>query len=174
MADVKVETQQGRQPTGTAVARRGERDAYSMNPFTIMRRLSEEMDRAFATSFGLPSWGTAGTAEAAWTPAVEVTERDNNLVINADLPGLNKDDIKLEVNDEGLVIQGERRREREERHRGYYRSERSYGSFYRTVPLPQGIDAEKARAQFKDGVLQVEFPIPESMQRRRREIPIKT
>ncbi len=190
MADVKVEnqraenqrsdsprTQTGReleQRGGTALGRRGERELW-LNPFSLMRRLSEEMDRAFASSLGLPAWGRSFADEhGTWMPAVEVFERDNNLVVQAELPGMNKEDVKVEVTDEGLAIRGERRREHEEKREGYYRSERSYGRFYRVVPLPEGVDAEKSRAQFKDGVLQVEVPLPPSAQRKHREIPIKT
>jgi HSP20 family protein len=178
MADVRVETQRAEQRRDVTdrgeLARRGERETF-LNPFSLMRRLSDEMDRAFLTSFGLPTWGRGEFAEqGGWMPPVEVRERDNNLVVAAELPGINKDDVKVEVTPEGLVIQGERRREHEEKRHGWYRSERSYGQFYRVVPLPEGIDAEKAKAQFKDGVLQVEIPIPEAMQRKRREVPIKS
>ena len=178
-SDVRVanqRTEPARQPEG-GLARHGERERW-VNPFALMRRLSDEMDRAFATSFGLPAWGRTGITgieeEGMWAPAVEVSERDNQLVVTAELPGMNKDNVKVEVTNDGLVIQGERKREHEEKRQGYYRSERSYGHFYRVVPLPEGIDADKAKAQFKDGILQVEVPIPEAMQRKHREIPIKT
>jgi len=92
----------------------------------------------------------------------------------AELPGINKDDVKVEVTNDGLVIQGQRKKESEQKGQGYWRSERSYGQFYRVVPLPEGIDPEKAKAQFKDGELTVEFPLPDSMQRKRKEIPIRT
>ena len=182
MADVKVENQRSEQQgqrghQSTALTRGGEREAY-LNPFSLMRRLSDEMDRAFATSFGLPLTtpltGRTGLEEMEWIPPVEVTERNNNLVVTAELPGLRKEDVKVEVTNEGLVIQGERRREQEEKRRGFYRSERSYGQFYRLVPLPEGIDADRAKAQFKDGILEVEIVLPESLQRKRKEIPIKT
>ena len=177
MANVTVQNQrneQARQTTG-ALARHEEREGY-FNPFSLMRRLSDELDRAFATSFGLPNWQGRGTSleeVATWSPAVEVTERNNNLLVRAELPGLNKEDVKVEVTNDGLAIQGEKRRQHEERERGYYRSERTYGSFYRLIPLPDGIDPDKARAQFNNGLLEVEIPIPESLQRKRREIPIK-
>ena len=185
MADVRVEnqrdqrTQQGREleqrnERGSTLARRGERDLW-LNPFSLMRRLSDEMDRAFASSLGLPTWGRhRGEEQTTWIPPVEVFERDNNLVVQAELPGMNKEDVKVELTDEGLAIRGERKREQEEKHEGYYRSERSYGQFYRVVPLPEGVDPEKAKAQFKDGVLHVEVPLPPSAQRKHREIPIKT
>ena len=180
MAEVKVgkskETEkQGER--GGAMARRYPHfnDLFTLNPFSMMRRLSEEMDRAFSSSLAL-NRGFGWSPEQSggiWSPALEVTERDNNLVVCAELPGLKKEDVKVDITDEGIVIQGERRREHEEHHAGYYRSERSYGMFHRLVPLPEGADAEKAKAQFKDGVLEVTVPLPERKSRR-REIPIES
>jgi HSP20 family protein len=147
------------------------RDFFSTSPFELMRRFTDEMDRAFE-NWGLSRGSWAGGGQTAlWSPAVEVFERDNNLVVRAELPGLNKDDVKVEMTDAGLVIQGERKREHEEKGEGFYRSERSYGQFYRLIPLPEGADAEQAKAQFENGVLEVAVPVPES-QRRRRSIPI--
>jgi HSP20 family protein len=136
-----------------------------------MRRFTDEMDRAFE-NWGLTrNWGFGGGEPAFWSPAVEVFERDNNLVVHAELPGLSKDDVKVEMTDDGLVIQGERKREHEEKGEGFYRSERSYGQFYRLIPLPEGANADQATAQFENGILEVSVPVPES-QRRRRTIPI--
>lgn len=148
------------------------RDFFNTSPFELMRRFTEEMDRAFE-GWGLAhNWGFSSEG-TVWSPVVEVFERDNNLVVRAELPGLNKDDVKVEMTDNGLVIQGERKREHEEKGEGFYRSERSYGHFYRLIPLPEGANADQARAQFENGILEVSVPIPES-QRRRRAIPIET
>jgi len=123
------------------------------------------MDRAFAGTFGLT--GESGL----WSPAIEVRERDGNLEVAAELPGMKKEDVKVECTDDGLVIEGERRQEHEDTHHGFHRSERSYGHFYRMIPLPQGAQTDKANAEFKDGLLQVRVPIPES-KRQSRQIPI--
>ena len=139
---------------------------FSMNPFALMRRMMSESE----PFFGGP-W--SGTSEFGWSPAVEISEHDDSLLVRADLPGLSQDDVKVEVTDEGLVIQGERKREHEEKTRTGYRSERSYGKFYRTIRLPDGAKAEQARAQFNNGVLEVTIPIPDGA-RRRRQIPITT
>ena len=148
------------------------REFFSASPFELMRRFSEEMDRMFE-GFGFSrGQGFGGGEPGMWSPAVEAFERDNNLVVRADLPGLNKDDVKVEMTDDGLVIQGERKRESEEKGEGWYRSERSYGQFYRLIPLPEGVNAEQAKASFDNGVLEVSAPIPES-HRRRRSIPIE-
>lgn len=182
MADVKVENQRTGRETGEmqrserggVLSRKGEQQEHWVTPFSLMRKLSDELDRAFSTSFGLPTtWGRGGEEHGWWTPAVEVRQDQNNLIVTAELPGIDKDHVKVEVNNEGLAISGERRSEHEDRRPGFYRSERSYGRFYRTVPLPEGIETDKAKAQFKDGVLEVEIPLPESMQRRNRQIPIK-
>ncbi len=183
MADIKVENksseQQRYQPAAAQQQRAGAgmthwgeywpsaRD-FMTSPFALMRRLSEEMERDFSTSMGL------GREMGSYWPAVEVKERDGNLVICADLPGINKENVKVEATDEGLVIHGERKREHEESRAGWHRSERSYGEFFRAIPLPEGAQVDRAMAQFKDGVLEVKIPIPESAQHRRREIPIKT
>jgi HSP20 family protein len=139
-------------------------NALTMSPFTFMRRMSEEMDRTLS-GFAEPGDGSG------WLPAVDVTERGDNLIVRADLPGINQNDVKVEVTPEGLVIQGERKRENEERGASGYRIERSYGSFYRCIPLPDGANLDAIKAEFKDGVLEVAVQIPDS-QRRRRQIPI--
>jgi HSP20 family protein len=107
-----------------------------------------------------------------WTPQIEVTQRSNELIVRADLPGMNKDDVKVDVTEDAIVIQGERRREHEEERGGVYRSERSYGSFYRAIPLPEGAITDQAKATFKDGVLEIKLPAPPEQvtQGRRLEI----
>ncbi len=139
-------------------------DFFSMNPFALMRRMQEEMERAFA------SGGQQGSR--AWTPAIEVSERDGNYVVCAELPGLRPDDVTVEVTDHALVIEGERRQEQEQNEGGVHRTERSYGRFYRAVPLPEGVNGEQAQANFKDGVLEVKIPMPQQQEQRRR-IPIQ-
>jgi len=169
MAETKIQKQTAEQRD---VARREDyspsRDLFSFSPFSMMRRLSEEMDRAFASSLGMSrGFGEHGM----WSPAVDVRERNGNLEIQAELPGLNKDDVKVECTDEGIIIQGERKREQESEEGGWRRSERTYGRFYRMIPLPDGAQTEQAKAEFKDGVLQVRVPISEQ-HRHGRQIPI--
>jgi HSP20 family protein len=136
------------------------RDFFSVNPFAMMRRMGEQMERAFE-SFG------------GWSPAVEVGEKEGSLTVCAELPGVSPEDVKVEVTNEGLVLHGEKKSEHKEEHEGFYRSERSYGSFHRVIPLPEGAELEKADARFKDGVLEVKIPLPQS-QKKGREIPIRT
>jgi HSP20 family protein len=154
---------------------------FGSGPFSIMRRISDEMDRLFE-NFGMgrglfPGTSAQGGAFDAgdynesmpsmWSPHVEVRERNGKLLIEADLPGMKRDDISVRVEDDEVVIQGERRQESSGNQGGYYRSERSYGSFYRTIPLPEGTNADTANATFRDGVLEIEFDMPRGQQRGR-------
>ena len=140
-------------------------EPFSWTPFGMMRWMADEMNRAFHTSPEMSQF-----AESAW-PALDVYEEDNSLRIRADLPGMKPEDVKNEVTGNGVTLSGERKQEKEENREGYYFSERSYGTFRRTVPLPEGADIDKAKAEFRDGELQVLIPIVESAGRR-RQIPI--
>jgi HSP20 family protein len=117
-------------------------------------------------------WWELGTEWEAWTPAIEVVHRDNELVVRADLPGLSKDEIKVDLTEDAITIQGERKREHKEEREGVYRSERSYGSFSRVIPLPEGTMTDQAKATFKDGVLEVTMPAPPEQVRRGRRLEI--
>jgi HSP20 family protein len=145
-----------------------------LNPFGFMRRMQEEMDRMFENFGALTPFETGrggGIAQrgfGTFAPQIEVFERDNNLIVRADLPGVNKDDVHVELTDEGLVIEGERRYEHESNERGLHRTERSYGSFYRLIPLPEGVNAENATANFRNGVLEVTMQLPQRQSNRRR------
>ena len=147
-----------------------------ISPFSVMKRFGEEMDRLFG-DFGLDrNWippALMGEAGRAWAPEVEIFERDGELVVRADLPGLKKEDVKVELTDEGLTIEGERRSEHEENGEGYYRSERNYGNFYRRLPLPEGVDPDDATAKFHDGVLEVTMPARKPVARAARKLAIQ-
>jgi len=140
---------------------------FFSNPFSLMRRFSEEMDRNFGRFFGREEGGSF------WSPAIEVRESDGQLKVHADLPGLKPEDVHVEVTNDQLIIQGERKSEQEEKKAGVYRSERHYGQFYRAVPLPEGAKTEQAKAQFKNGVLEIAIPTPQQKSNR-REIPIES
>ena len=110
----------------------------------------------------------------SFTPQMEVLQRGNELVLRADLPGLRPDDVNVEIDDGVLTISGERREEVDDRREGFYHSERRYGSFYRAVPLPEGVSEEQINASFRDGVLEVTVPLPQQQpQQRARRIPIQ-
>ena len=136
-------------------------------PFALLDRFADEMDRVF-DDFG---FGRGGFAPRPWRPQVEVYQRNNELVVRADLPGMKKDDVTLEITDNDLTISGERRQEQETERDGVYRSERSYGTFHRTIALPEGAITDQAKASFKDGVLEITIPAPpQSTKGRRLEI----
>lgn len=119
---------------------------------------------------GLQGWQHGG---GLWSPQVEVRERGNNIVVRADLPGLSRDDVDVEVDNDALIIRGERHNDWEDEQEGLYRSERSYGSFYRAIPLPDGVDPNACNATFKDGVLEVTLPKPQQAQSKGRKIQVK-
>jgi HSP20 family protein len=156
------------------------RESSAPSPFRMLERFADEVDRMF-DEFGLGrgwglgrNWGrsTPAAESAMWTPRIDVSQRNNELVIRADLPGMSKDDVKVDVTDDAIVIQGERRREHGEEKGGIYRSERSYGSFYRAIPLPEGAITDQAKASFKDGVLEITMPAPPEQVTRGRRIEI--
>lgn len=148
-----------------------------LSPFGLMRSLSEEMDRVFS-DFGLKRrWPFSTFApegeEALWSPDLEIEQRDNKLVVRADLPGLTKSDVKVEVADDVLTIEGERKHEAEKKGDGYYRSECSYGHFYRSLALPEGAKADTAKATFKDGVLEITLDAPTPSTTPTRQVAIE-
>ena len=140
------------------------------DPFTLLRRLQKEMTRAVAQTALRPADAALSTA---WVPAIEVAYRDGNMVVSAELPGLTEKDVHVDINDGFLSIQGERKVEHEEDQGGVHRTERSYGVFYRAIPLPEGADTANARAKFENGVLQITVPVPQT-QSNQRQIPIET
>ena len=141
-------------------------DMFRMNPFSLMRRMSEELDRVFGES------NQREQRERMWTPSVELTQQDGNLVVRAELAGLKPEDVKLEITDDAIVLEGERKDEREENKGGLHVTERRYGRFYRAIPLPDGAKTDEARARFENGVLEVTIPTEEP-KGKRREIPIQ-
>jgi HSP20 family protein len=148
--------------------RRWEGPGWFAGPFGFMDRMAEEMDRTFDRLFR--DFGGAGsrTREGIWAPRVEAFQKGDQYLVRAELPGLKKEDINVDVTDDAITIQGERRSEHEEEREGYRHSEVSYGQFYRTIPLPEGAIAESAKASFKDGLLQVTVQAPPEASRGRR------
>ena len=158
----------------------------AMSPFALMRQFTEEMDRMF-DDFGVQPQASGGVGsqsamqqtggaglqrggfgQSLFTPQVEVFERENHLIVRADLPGMDKDDVRIEITDDGLLIEGERRFEHTENQGGIYRSERSYGTFRRHVPLPEGVNPEAANARFQNGVLEITMQAPQPRATSRR------
>ena len=144
------------------------RKPAEFNPFGMMRRFTTDMERLFEDfeGFGFPGLFNreffpfpTEFKDFEWMPQIEVLQTNGDLMVKADLPGLTKDDVKVELTDEALTISGERKEEKEEKREGFYRSERHYGRFYRQIPLPEGAKTEKASATFTNGVLEVKLPV---------------
>lgn len=146
-------------------------------PFAWMRQMQDQLDRAFTNIWG----GSSGPSWAAdtmfgpsdWTPAIDMFQRGNDLVVRVEVPGLSKDDVTVDIADDQLTVRGERRYDHEEERDGVFRSERSYGSFCRVVPLPQGAIADSAKATFNNGVLEIVLQAPSFDVRRGRRVEIK-
>jgi HSP20 family protein len=138
---------------------------FGANPFSLMKRFTEEMDRTFA-NFVTPEF-------ELWAPPLEVKHKDGNFVVTVELPGIPKEEVKVEVMDEALVIEGEKKLVKEKKEEGFFRTERSYGKFYRSIPLPKGAKAELIKAELTNGILEVVIPVPE-VKPALRNIPIHT
>jgi HSP20 family protein len=147
------------------------------DPFALLRQITSELDRVFEAPFGSAGWSPfrafAFPEAANWAPEIDVFERNNRLVTKVDLPGLKKEDVKVEVTDGYLSISGERKAETEETKENVFRCERSYGSFYRAVPLPDGAKLEDVKATFADGVLEVSVPLPAKAEPKPRAVQIE-
>jgi HSP20 family protein len=157
--------------------------AFGASPFSMLRRITDDMDRLFESfGFGRPALSsdvvraalptyTGESAWGLWSPRIDVRERDGRLSIAVDLPGVRKDEVNVEITPEAVTIQGERRQEWTSDERGYYRRERSYGNFQRTIALPEGANIDSAAASFRDGVLHIDIQVPQRpMQGRKLEI----
>jgi HSP20 family protein len=135
-------------------------------PFGLLRQMTSELDHFFegpffGSAFKWPTFSTKALGDVVnWSPNIDVYEKDNRLFTKVDLPGLKKEEVKVEVTDGYLAISGERKAETEEKKANVYRCERSYGSFYRAVPMPEGAKVEDVKATFADGVLEVSVPLP--------------
>ena len=137
-------------------------------PLRELSSLQSEMNRLFNTVFDTPNAG----ATRRWVPAMDLVETDDAFVLRADLPGMTQDDVKLEVEDSVLTVSGERKAEHEAQQEGFYRLERAFGAFSRTLTLPKGVQADAVTASFANGVLEVRIPKPEQTKPRRIEIAV--
>lgn len=150
------------------------------NPFGMMRRFTKDMERLFEDfgTFSVPGFFnrsfpfTTEFKDFDWMPQIEVMKSNGDFMVKADLPGLTKDNVKVELTDEALTISGERTEEKEEKEKDFYRSERSYGRFFRQIPLPEGAKTDKAHATFANGVLEVKIPVAK-MESQARKLEIK-
>ncbi len=137
-----------RRGESTELERRGE----YYDPFTSLQREMNRLFESFVTGVGLD---LPGRVQGGFMPSVDVTETDDEIVVKAELPGMDEKDIEVSLDDDGLVIKGEKREEHETKERGVHRMERSYGSFHRRIPVPVSVSEEDVEATFKKGVLHV-------------------
>jgi len=136
---------------------------FRLNPFAMMREFSDEVDRMFRE---------ATPSVEAWAPVMDIQRVNGDLLITAELPGLKKEEVKVEMTEDALIIEGERKREQKEEHKGYHHFERSYGKFYRSIPLPEGANTDQVKAELNDGVLKISVPVPE-LKKKVRQVAIE-
>jgi HSP20 family protein len=151
------------------------RPRWGLVPWRTFREM-EDMERRFDEIFGrptLPSLWWRLPEEMSWVPALDVFEKENKLVVKAEIPGMKEEDIDVSVVDNTLTIKGERNAETEVKDEDYYRCERSYGSFFRSVPLPSAVDASKIEANYEDGVLEVTLPKTAAAKRKKVKVAAK-
>jgi HSP20 family protein len=159
----------------TPVRRRQSGESTS-GPFGLMRQMQDDLDHFFSRfGFGrsmFPSRLSRSEHMGDWAPAIDAFQRANEFIIRADVPGMNRPDLSVEVGDEAVTIRGERHHEAQEDREGMFWSERSYGSFYRVVPLPPGAIPDSAKATFNNGVLEIVVQAPSQEARRGRKVEI--
>jgi len=142
------------------------------------RGFQSEMNRLFDDFFGdfslAPRWQMPEHQTALFTPGIDLAETDDDVIVTAELPGIDKDDVNVEMDENAVIISGERREEREDKKLNWYVREQSYGSFRREIPLPVAVEGDKAQASFKNGVLKVTIPKKEEAKKQRKTIDIAT
>jgi len=143
-------------------------------PLREFSTLQNEMNRLFNTVFDAPAAPSNGGTLRRWMPAMDLVETGDHFVLRADLPGLSEGDVNIEVEDRVLTVSGERKAEHESTKEGYHRVERAFGTFSRSLTLPEGVDAEAVEASFDKGVLEVRIPKPEQPKPRKISIAPKT
>jgi len=139
------------------------------DPFRDLRTLQEEVNRLFSTNMTRP-FGDEGIGRGAWNPSVDIYENKDQIVLEAELPGMKQEDFELTVENNVITLRGERRFEKFDDADNYHRVERSYGAFTRSFTLPQTVSAEGATAEYRNGVLRVTLPKREETKSRRIEI----
>jgi HSP20 family protein len=141
-------------------------------PFRDMVSIQDEMNRLFDDFFGrVPSRFDTELSRSEWIPSVDISETKDEIVVRAEVPGMKKDDIKITLQDNVLMLTGERKQEKEEKETNYYRMERAYGSFVRSFNLPTVVQADKIKASYKDGILNIALPKAEEV--KPKQIPIE-
>ena len=141
-------------------------------PLRELSTMQERMNKLFEEAMNPPGRSEEGFAVASWAPAVDIYETDKEIIMKAELPGMQEKDIQIKVEDNILVVAGERQMEKEVKEENYHRIERSYGSFSRSFTLPQTVDRDQIKAAYKDGVLKVTLPKKEEVKPKKVEIKL--
>jgi HSP20 family protein len=140
-------------------------------------RAMEEMGRYFEDVFGRPflpaAWSRVPTEDLVWAPSIEVVEKEDKFLVKAELPGVKEEDINISLSGNVLTIDGEKKTESEERTKGYYYSESSYGSFSRSMAIPSTIDASKIEANYDKGVLEITLPKTPEVKPKKIKLAVK-
>lgn len=143
-----------------------------VDPFKELSAIHERMNQLFDETFLAARASEAAPAAATWSPAVDIYESGEDIVVKAEIPGIDGDDVAVEVKDGILTLRGERKFEKEEKEENYHRIERSYGTFVRSFALPTSVDSEKVRAALKDGVLEVRLSKKEQAKPRKVQVTV--
>ncbi len=146
---------------------------WSDNPFQELEFLQREMNNLFNTSFSRNPWQDTTLLGSQWSPAIDVYDSKENILLKADLPGLTKDEIDISVQNNHLIIKGEKKKEKEVKEESFYKAERFYGSFYRSIQLPADVNADKVEAKYEGGVLTLTLPKKEESKPKQIAIDIK-
>ncbi len=147
------------------------KEIIKWDPFKEISSLREEIDKLFDSFFGRRSFFFGETE--TFVPACDLEETEESFIVSAEIPGMKKDEIKVTVDEDGITISGERKREKEEKGKTYHRIERTYGKFQRYIPFPKEVQPEKAKASYKDGILRIEIPKSEKVKPKEIKIEIE-
>ena len=143
------------------------------NPFYELERIQDEINNIFDGTFGFQQANSSGILETSWAPSVDVYDSKDNVLVKADIPGLKKEDINITVQDNTLIIEGQKNRNDEINEDNYVRVERFYGNFYRAILLPSEIDSSNVKAEYKNGTLELILPKKEEAKPKQIKVEIK-
>lgn len=143
------------------------------NPFDVFQKEVNRLFDDFSRDFDVAPFRTAGERRL-FSPSIDVKEDGKMITVKAELPGMEEKDVEVLLTDNTLTLQGEKKEEKEDKGEGYYHMERKYGSFHRVIPVPAGIDTNKVKATFKNGVLTVNIPKTEEEKAKGKKISVST
>jgi HSP20 family protein len=159
-------------PTNGVAPRRAE-------PFGWLDDFATEMERFWTRPFSFftgplprPVFHLGGRETLAWAPRMDVYEKDHTIVVKAELPGLKKEDVQVEIEGGDLIVRGQSKAESEVKQEDYYRTERTFGSFYRRMQLPAGVTSDQIEASLTDGVLEVKIAVPAEAKAEKQTVPV--